>query len=178
MENISPGFASGSVKHRPGGAKDDFTGSGSYASGKRPSNTPPWGTQKGIVDSNELNKLPKLKHMHLGKHLSKKVAHLLESRPHLWASFNKELKDTSYHSSKLRDSQSHGLHEMTMNSNEQGPEMDDQVTHTLASEPSESDSPEESLAHEKQEAHHKVHVPEQDTHVHSPSDIELVSYEP
>lgn len=170
MEN-SPGFASGS-----GGAKDDFTGSGSYASGKRPSNTPPWGTQKGIVDSNELNKLHKLKHMHLGKHLSKKVVRLLESRPHLWASFNKELKDTSYHSSKLRDSQSQGLHEMTMNSNEQGPEMDDQVIHTLASESSESDSPEDSLAHEKQERHHKVS--EQDTHVHSPSDIELVTHEP
>ena len=88
VANISPGFPSDSVKHRPEGTKDDFTGTGSFASGKQPSNTAPRGTQKGIV--------------HLGKHVSKKVARLLKSRPHLLASFNKELKDTSDHSSKVR----------------------------------------------------------------------------
>ena len=95
MANISPGFALDSVKHRPEGTKDDFTGTGSFASGKQLSNTAPRGTQKGIV--------------HLGKHVSKKVARLLKSRRHLLASFNKELKDTSDHSFKVRDSQLHGL---------------------------------------------------------------------
>ena len=88
VANISPGFPLDSVKHRPEGTKDDFTGTGSFASGKQLSNTAPQGTQKGIV--------------HLGKHVSKKVARLLKSRPHLLASFKKELKDTSDHSSKVR----------------------------------------------------------------------------
>jgi len=195
VTNISPGFASDSAKHRPEGTRDDFTGTGSHASGKQPSNTPSWATQKGIVNSkelsisSELNKLLKLKHIHLGKHLSKKVAHLLKSRPRLLASFNKELKDASYHSSKVRDAQLHGfpksVHGTTMNSNKQGPEMDDQVINsfadltnagTVAHKPSGSDNPEANLAHERHEPHHKV--PDQDINVHSPSDIEFDLNEP
>ena len=189
VENIFPGFAADSVKHRPEGTKEDFTGTGSHASGKQPPNTQSWGTQKGIDDSreyfisSELNKVLKLKHIHLGKHFSKKVAHLLKSRPSLLAPFNKELKDASYHSSKLRDSHLHGLPKSingtTMNSNEQGSEMDDQVFNssleltnpgTVSRKPPESDSPKPSLAHEKHEPHHKV--PKTYTHVHlTQSDI-------
>ena len=99
-----------------------------------------WGTQKKNVDSkelvisSELNKLLKLKHINLGKHLSKKVAHLLKSRPSLLASFHKELKNASHHSSKVRDAHLRGLlksmHGITMNANEQGPEIDDLVSNS------------------------------------------------
>jgi len=104
---ISPGFASDSVKYRPEETTDDFTGTGSYASSsKQPSNTPSWDTQKGIADNNELfvsgelKKRLELKPINLEKHLSKKVAHLLKSRPSLLASFHEELKDTRQRSSK------------------------------------------------------------------------------
>ena len=67
-----------------------------------------------------------------------------------------------------------------MNSNEQGPEMDDQVINSLAQltnastvshKPSASDNPESNMALEKHEPHYKV--PEQEIQIHSPSDIEL-----
>ena len=51
MANLSPGFPSDSFKHRPEGTIDDFsTGTGSYANDKPFSNTPPWGTQRGIAN--------------------------------------------------------------------------------------------------------------------------------
>ena len=40
VATISPGFPSDSVKHRPEGTTNDFTGTGSYASDTPPSNTP------------------------------------------------------------------------------------------------------------------------------------------
>ena len=86
MASISPGFASDFVKQRRVRNIDDFVETVSFASGKQLSNAAP-----------------------LGKHVSKKVARLLKSRPSLLASFNKELKDTSDHSSKVRDSRLHGL---------------------------------------------------------------------
>jgi len=49
VANISPGFTSDSVKHRPEGTTDDFTGTGSYANDKPSSNTPSWGIQKQIA---------------------------------------------------------------------------------------------------------------------------------
>ena len=161
--------------------KNRFTETGLHAGGKHASDSPSWDTQKRIDDSkelfisSELKKLLKLKHINLGKHFPKKVAHLLKSRPSLLASFNKELKDASHHSPKVRDSQLHALlksiHGTTMNSNEQGPEMDDQVINSLAeltnagtvARKPESDDPEANLAHEKHEPHHKV--PEHDIHV-------------
>ena len=48
--NIYPGFPSDSVKHRPEGATDDFTGTGSYAYDQPSSNTPSWGTLNGIAN--------------------------------------------------------------------------------------------------------------------------------
>ena len=96
--DISPVMPLPSVNHRLEGNTDDFTGTGPYAaSGKQHSDTPCGDTQKGIVDNN------------LGKHPSKKVAHLLRSRPSLLASFHKELKDASHHSSKVRDAHLYGL---------------------------------------------------------------------
>ena len=46
VSNLSPGFPSDSVKHRPEGTVDDFTGTGSYANDKPFSNNPSLGTQK------------------------------------------------------------------------------------------------------------------------------------
>ena len=101
MAYTSPGFASGSVEHRPEGTTDDFTGTDSYAvSGRHPSNTPSWG---------ELNKLLKLKHINLGKHVSKKAVDLLKLRPEIYASFKKELKDANHESSNVRDAYMDGL---------------------------------------------------------------------
>ena len=48
--NISPGFPSDSVEHRPEGTTDDFTGTGSYAKDKPSSNTPSRGTLNGIAN--------------------------------------------------------------------------------------------------------------------------------
>ena len=48
--NISPGFPSDSVEHRPERATDDFTGFGSFADDKPSSNTPSWGALNGIAD--------------------------------------------------------------------------------------------------------------------------------
>jgi len=50
VANISPGFPSESVKHRPEEATDDFTGTGSYANDKTSSKTPLGATQKGIAN--------------------------------------------------------------------------------------------------------------------------------
>ena len=185
MANISPGFSSNSVKHRPHGTANDFTGTGSDANDIQHSNTPSWGAQKSneLLISRELNKLLKLKHINLGKHFSKKVAHLLKSRPGLLASFNKELKDASYLSPNVRDAQLPGLpksiHETTMNLNEQGPEMDDRMINSSAeltnagtvSLKPESDNPEAKLADEKHKRDHKV--PEQNNNIHSPLILSL-----
>lgn len=96
--DISPVMPLPSVNHRPEGTTDDFTGIGSYAvSGKQPSNTPSGNTQKEIVDIN------------LGKHPSKKVKRLLRSGSSLLASFHKELKDASHHSSKVGGTHFNGL---------------------------------------------------------------------
>ena len=99
-----------------------------------------WGTRKKNVDSkdlvisSELNKLLKLRHIKLEKHLSKKVARLLKSRPSLLASFHKELKDASQHSSKMRDAHLRQLPKSiqgtTVNANEQPTEIDDQVSNS------------------------------------------------
>ena len=71
-----------------------------------------WGTQnlnfQDSAISSELNKLFKLKD-NLGKHLSKKVAHLLKSRPTLSAYFREELNDASHHSPNVRIADLHGL---------------------------------------------------------------------
>ena len=55
--------------------------------------------------SGELNKRLELKHINLEKHLSKKVAHLLKSRPSLLASFHEELKDARQRSPKTLESE-------------------------------------------------------------------------
>ena len=47
---ISSGFPSDSVKHRPEGTTDDFTGTGSYAYDQPSSNTPSWGSLNGIAN--------------------------------------------------------------------------------------------------------------------------------
>ena len=172
MAYISPGFASDSVQHRSERATYDFTRTVSYeASGKQPFNTPTRDTQKGIPDhkelfiSRELNKLRKIRHINLGNHLTKKLANLLKSRQGFLASFKKELKDANYKSPKVRAIHLQGLpkpiHGRTVNSNEPGPEMDDQVLiglaeftygGTMSHNPSESDN----LATERHEPHHKV----------------------
>lgn len=149
----------------------------SYAGGKQHSDTQKRNIDsKELLISNELKELLKLKHINLGKKLTKKVAHLLKSRPSVLASLNKELKDASHHSPKVKDSRLHGspksIHEAAMNSNEQGTEMDDQVINSFAeltnagtvSRKPESFNPEANLAHEKHEPHHKV--PEQDMPIH------------
>lgn len=107
----------------------------------------------------------KLRHINLGKHLTKKLAHILKSRQGFLASFKKELKDANYQSPKVRDFHLQGLpkpiHGKTVNLNEPGPEMDDQVinglaefTHgdTVSNKPSESDN----LVTERHGPHHKV----------------------
>ena len=105
---------------------------------------------KDLVISSELNKLLKLRHINLGNHLdlSKKVAHLLKSRPSLLASFHKELKDASRHSPKVRDAYLGGLPKSipgtNINANEHGPEIDDLVSNSAPKdmEPqSETDKP-------------------------------------
>jgi len=98
----------------------------------------------------------------LGKHLTKKLAQLLKSRQGFLASFKKELKDANYQSPKGRDIHlPKAIHGTTVNSNEPGPEIDDQVlyglaefTHggTVSHKPSESDN----LATERHGPHHKV----------------------
>ena len=50
MANISPGFPSESVQHRPEETTDDFTGTGSYANDKPSSNTQSGDTQKGTAN--------------------------------------------------------------------------------------------------------------------------------
>jgi len=50
VANISPGFPSESVKHRPEETTDDFNEAGSYVNDKPSSNTPSGDTQKGIVN--------------------------------------------------------------------------------------------------------------------------------
>ena len=48
--DIFPGFPSDSVKHRPEGATDDFTGFGLYADDKPSFSTSSWGALNGIAD--------------------------------------------------------------------------------------------------------------------------------
>ena len=131
-ENISPVFSSVSVEQRPGRTTDDFTETGSFANDKPPYNPLSRGTQKGIKNkylfsSPDLNKL--LKNINLGKHLSKKVAHLLKSRPDLVASLSKALQDVGHRSSKVGHAQLNGsamsVQETTVKVNNQIPETDD-----------------------------------------------------
>ena len=128
-------FPSESIKLRPEGTTDDFIGTGFYANDKQTSNPPSRGTQHGNLDSKdtftdtELKKL--LGSINMGKRLSKKVTHLLKSRSDLLASLRKGLRDYGHHSSKERRSHLDGstmsIHGMTVESNMQYPEMDDQV---------------------------------------------------
>ena len=52
--DIFPGFPSDSVEHRPEGATDDFTETGSYAKDKPSANTPSRGTQNDIASGKGL----------------------------------------------------------------------------------------------------------------------------
>ena len=155
-----------------GSDSDDLPSTGSYAASGNQPNTPSRDTREELSISSELNKLFKLKHIIVGKHLfNKTLAHFLKSKPRFLASFNEELKDVNRRSSTVRDAQLHGLPKSipgTMNSNEQGPEMNDQVSNSLAQlanagtvshKPSESDNPKANLAYEKHKPHHGI--PEQ-----------------
>jgi len=50
VANISPGFASDSVKQRPEGTADDSAGTGSYGNDKPSSNSQSWGIQEGTAN--------------------------------------------------------------------------------------------------------------------------------
>ena len=136
--NISPGFPSDSVKNRPEGNTDDFTGTGSYGNGKPSYNPRSRGTQKRITNkdffaSPDLDKL--LKSIYLGKHLSKKVVRLLKSRPDLIASLSKALQDKGHRSSQAKHAELHGspmpAHGTNVKLTNLSPEMDDQVIKAL-----------------------------------------------
>jgi len=156
--NIAPGLPSDSVKHRTEGTTDDFTGTGSYASDKPSYNPLSRGTQKGIKNkdmftSPDLSK--PLKSTNLEKDLSKKVVHLLKSRPGLLASLNEALHNVGHRSSQVRHAQSHGslvsAHGTNVKLTNQSPDMDDQVIKaspefkgagTMSHKPSEADNQE------------------------------------
>ena len=174
VADISPGFPSDSVKHRPEGTTDDFAGTGSYANDKPSHNPRSRGTRKRITNkeliaSPDLNKL--LKSMYLGKHLSKKVLRLLKSRPDLLASLSEALQDGGHRSSQGRHTELQGskmsTHGTDVKLTNQSPELDDQVIKAspelksvgiMSHKPSEVDSqellPKENLNHKvvKQES--------------------------
>ena len=166
MANISPGFPSDSVEHTPEGTTDDFAGTGSYTKDKPSHNPRSRGTRKKITNkdlfaSPDLNKL--LKNLYVEKHLSKKVLHLLKSRPDLLAFLSEALQDGGHRSSQVRHAELHGskmsAHGTDVKLTNQNPEMDDQVIKAspelkgVGIKPSEVDSqvllPKENFNHKK-----------------------------
>ena len=138
--NISPGFPSDSVKNRPEGTTDDFTGTaaGSYGNGKPSYNPRSRGTQeritkKDLFASPDLNKL--LKSIYLRKHLSKKALRLLKSRPDLLTFLSEALQDKGHRSSQAKHAEVHGspmpAHGSNVKLTNLSPEMDDQVIEAL-----------------------------------------------
>ena len=92
-----------------------------------------------------------------GKHISKKVVHLLKSRPDLLASLSEVLQDVGHRSSQVGHAQLHGTpsappaHGNNVKSTNWSPEMDDQVIKaspelkaagTMYHKPSEADNQE------------------------------------
>ena len=68
--NISPGFPSDSVEHRPEGDADDTTGTGTYANDKPSSKTPSRNTLNGIANRKGLLILCEILHVVLFNYLA------------------------------------------------------------------------------------------------------------